>query len=87
MQTYHYLYETTKNGFLKICLLSLLLTIFLANRTAMHAYTAAQRSELQPTDSFARADFVPLAHIDRANETGYSANNLKGTEYRRWRLK
>ncbi len=76
-----------KTGFLvAICLLSLLIAIFLANRTAdVHAYTAAQRSELQPTDiAFSRERILrsAKAHIDRANETGYSANNvLKGTEY------
>ncbi|NMA36386.1 MAG: hypothetical protein GX948_06000, partial [Clostridiaceae bacterium] len=76
-----------KTGFLvAICLLSLLIAIFLANRTAdVHAYTAAQRSELQPTDIALSRERIlrsAKAHIDRANETGYSANNvLKGTEY------
>ncbi len=76
-----------KTGFLvAICLLSLLFAIFLANRTAdVHAYTAAQRSELQPTDIALSRERIlrsAKAHIDRANETGYSANNvLKGTEY------
>jgi uncharacterized surface anchored protein len=60
--------------------------MFLANRTVdVYAYTAAQRPELQPTDIALSRERIlrsAKAHIDRANETGYTVNNiLKGTEY------
>jgi|LSQX01.3.fsa_nt_gb uncharacterized surface anchored protein len=76
-----------KTGFLvALCLLPLLFAMFLANRTVdVYAYTAAQRPELQPTDIALSRERIlrsAKAHIDRANETGYTVNNiLKGTEY------
>ncbi len=51
----------------------------------VHAYTAAQRPGLQPSDIAVSRDRIlrsAKAHVDRANQVGYGYNNvLSGTEY------
>lgn len=76
-----------KKRFLSLlCILLLLSMLPVMEYTQYaHAYTAAQRPGLQPSDiSFSRDRILrsAKAHIDRANQTGYSVNNiLMGTEY------
>ena len=69
-----------------LCILLLLSLLPVMEHTQYaHAYTAAQRPGLQPSDiSVSRERILrsAKAHIDRANQTGYAYNNvLRGTEY------
>ena len=67
------------------CLLFLSVVPVMERPHDVHAYTAAQRPTLQPSDiSVSRERILrsAKAHIDRANQVGYGYNNiLMGSEY------